>query len=708
MKPLSLDIHSRLTAVRLPAIPQVLVQLIAQCESENAGMAALAQLLANDVALSAKVLSIAASPAFHRGPHPANLERALTTIGVDMVRTLLITESVYQTFNTLGASPGPDLRFFWRHAIGTAITARAVAQKTGYAQIEEAYLCGLLHDIGRLALVAAAPEEYAVNFLAVENQGLCAVEERTLEITHAEAGAWLLERLNLDSFLADSVRYHHDPLALLATAHPLVRITAIADLITAQTDRSDEAIAKTSKLTGIAEADLRSHYQSLDAQIHKLALSLGIDLGELPAVPAAPAAASAQAGHLNDKVRDLMLVAKATDGLHKHHDVDACFQAIVGAAIILFDFTDAIIFTASPTADVLTPTGLQEGRQRLAGLSLPREGEGIAAAAIKNGGVAFHTPSRRPSIAEEQLLRFLNADSLVAVCLGGEAEGFPMLLGAVTAAGARHLENRMPLLRNFGRQAGDAALGVMRRADVQSAATEELAEEFRLASRRVAHEVSNPLSIIKNYLGVLNRKSDSVQPIGEELAILGEEIDRVTQLINEFATSPVVPPEAASDLDAALDSACRLFLESGSVNRAVEIKYHPGRTAEKAAIDARSLRQILLNLIKNASEAMPQGGQIELRNSGTVYRDGRQFLALSVGDTAQGIPADILGKLFSPVQSTKGGVHRGLGLSIVHELVTKARGQISCRSDKTGTLFEILLPVFDGTGTAPTPVRASS
>ena len=81
-----------------------------------------------------------------------------------------------------------------------------------------AYLAGLLHNVGRLALLATAPKEYAFNFTARDDEDLCAVEQRTLQITHTEAGAWLIERWQLDSFLADSVLYHHEPLARLEAA----------------------------------------------------------------------------------------------------------------------------------------------------------------------------------------------------------------------------------------------------------------------------------------------------------------------------------------------------------------------------------------------------------------------------------------------------------------------------------------------------------
>jgi len=693
-----LDIRSRLSAARLPAIPQVLLQLIARCESEDAGMAALAEILANDAALSARVLRVATSPAYHCGAHPANLERALTTIGVDMVRTLLITESVYQTFSETESASGFDVQAFWKHAIATAITARFVARKIGYAQTEEAYLGGLLHDIGRLAMLAAAPEQYAVGFHADDNPALCALEERTLEITHAEAGAWLLERMKLDSFLADSIRYHHDPLPRLVDAHPLVRSTAAADLIVHRAGTDSNGIAQLAELTGITAPALQAHYTSLDAQVTAIGGLLGIELAlegraTTVALDSSRRSAASPDIRLSEKVRDFILVSKATEGLHTLQGIDACYRGIVGAAIILFDLADAIIFTRTPSGDALSPVCLQEGRQRLAGLTLPLDGEGIAASLTGSDGVDFHIPPRQASVAEEQLMRALNTDALVAVHLGPPTDGSGILLGAISKGQARALQTRLQLLRDFGLQAGIAIASATRKVQVESGENAAMAADFQLASKRIAHEISNPLTVIRNYLAVLNRKAGSDHGIGTDLAILDEEIDRVAQIVNEFSSQQQLLSEDESRIDAVLDYARRLFQYSESVNPGVQIDYQPSQSALKAAMSPRKLHQVLVNLIKNANEAMPDGGRITLRNRGAVQRDGRDFASLSIEDNGPGIPAEILARLFSPVQSTKGESHRGLGLSIVRELLAGAQGQISCRSDKAGTAFEILLPI---------------
>jgi putative nucleotidyltransferase with HDIG domain len=695
------DIQCRLMAAALPALPQVLVQLVSHCESEDAGMGTLAELLSRDAALAAKVLRVAASPAYRRGPVPANLELALTTIGIDMVRTMLLTESVYQTFNGFAATRGLDLRSFWAHSIATAISARAIAGKLGYTQVEEAYLAGLLHDIGRLALVTAAPDEYAANFHAEDGQPLCATEERTLEITHPEAGAMLIEGLALDSFLADSIRYHHEPLERLQTAHPLVRLTALADAFAVHAATPDGIPPDVARMAGFSPEEAREHVRALAEQIAHLAASLGIELPDetRPPLPVPRTAASKASIHgsdrLNEKMRDLILVSKTAEELRKFQEAGACTRAIVKSSVILFGLSDAIVLTGAAGSDVLTPAGLEDGRMRLSGLSLPLDEENIAGMAAMHGTAAFHIPPRVASVVEDQLLRYFRTDALVALRLSPSSEEPVVLLGAMSAGQARLLQRRQHLLGDFGRESGS----ILGRALQQQGAVEDgaefpdtaIASEFQLAARRVAHEVNNPLSIIKNYLALLDRKAGNMQAIGDELSVVAEEVDRVAQIVNDFAREQQALPDDSTDVNGALAHAARIFSESGSLHPEVRIAHHASREPVRAAIDPRVLNQVLVNLVKNANEAMATGGRIDLRNAGLVPRDGRHWIAVSVADTGPGIPDALMPSLFSPVASNKDGPNRGLGLSIVHDLVTKAGGRISCRSNNAGTVFDILL-----------------
>ena len=228
------DIRNRLLVARLPAMPQILLELLQLCQADDAGMAELAKLISNDAAITQRVLQVANSATYHRSGRKVALLPALNVLGSDLVKTLVIAESVFQTFNGFGHAASADLRGFWKHSLTAAVVARDVARAMGYAQTEEAYLAGLLHDVGRLALLAVAPEVYHFNFHSPDSENLCSVEQRTLQISHSEAGAWLIERWQMDSFLADAVLYHHEDAARLASTHALIRLVHVAHLLSDQ------------------------------------------------------------------------------------------------------------------------------------------------------------------------------------------------------------------------------------------------------------------------------------------------------------------------------------------------------------------------------------------------------------------------------------------------------------------------------------------
>jgi signal transduction histidine kinase len=209
--------------------------------------------------------------------------------------------------------------------------------------------------------------------------------------------------------------------------------------------------------------------------------------------------------------------------------------------------------------------------------------------------------------------------------------------------------------------------------------------------------VNNPLSIIKNYLSVLDGKLAKREPVVGEMSILNEEIDRVGQLINGLADLQPTDTTRATDVARVVDDVLRLFRATDFVPASVQIVVRMQEEPAEIDGDADILKQILVNLIKNAVEALPDGGKIEISNRGHVNRERKLYLELVISDSGPGLSAEVLANLFSAVRSTKEGKHHGLGLSIVHSLVKKMQGLITCRSGKTGTTFEILLPARGST-----------
>ena len=709
------DIRNRLLIARLPAMPQILIKLIELLQADDAGMPELAALIAKDAGMASKILSVANSSAYQRHHRAVGLEQALVSLGTDMIKTLVISESVFQTFNNFPHSGSTDLRAFWKGSLTTAVIARDIARALDYPHVEEAYLAGLLHNVGRLALLATAPKEYAYNFTARDDEELCAVEQRTLEMTHAEAGAWLIERWNLDSFLADSVLYHHEPVPRLEAAHPLIRIVRLAHQLCYHAE-APQGAAAAAALCGIEEDKLDAFVKSAARQVARAAEALGIDLAGADDVPAPPAAPPAPVdpvqARLSEEVRNMVLVQEMGQSFARQQGEAGMLDAMTRSARILFDLETTVILLESPTGHALQGAGGGEAQQRLAEFTVPLNKPGLLADAANNRQPAFAARAgghgSGVGIAEEQLLRIVGSEALVCLPLVAGQRCLGMIVGGVPAWQLPLVQKKERFLQAFGSQAASALETALSERGHARRQVAHVAEEYREASRRVVHEVNNPLSIIKNYLSVLDAKLARREPVVSEMSILNEEIDRVGHLINGLADLQPSDSASVTNVVRVVEDVLRLFRATDFLPASVQVLTRMQDGPQEIDGDADLLKQILVNLVKNAIEAQPGGGRIEIANRGLVNRERRLYVELAVSDAGPGLSQEVLANLFTAVKSSKEGQHHGLGLSIVHSLVKKMNGMISCRSGAHGTSFELLLPARGSTSQlAALPARGA-
>lgn len=692
------DIRQRLKAVRLPSMSQILLKLMEMCQSEDAGISELARLVAQDPAIAAKMMAVANSSAYHRGDASHSLEQALSTLGTDMIKMIVINESVFQVFDKFSRSNGIDLNGFWLHSLFAAVKARILAIRMNYSNPEEAYLAGLLHDVGRLALLAIAPKEYAQHFLAADNVDLCVVEMRALQTTHAEVGACLIEQWKLDSFIADSVLYHHEALDRVEKAHPIIRIAYVSHLLAdALVEEAQIVLAAT--LSGLREKDIREINEQAIEQVRNSARQLGIDFETNLSLNASrqisPNLQHETRDDLSGELKNMLLAGQIGKTFSHQQSEISLIETITKSACILFNLERAIVLQFDRPNKQLRGARAGEHRHRLADFILPlSEKNSQIAVSVHESKLALIGEDKEAlGLPEEQLLRLFETERLLCLPLLIEGQCLGVLIAGLAAWQSRDLANSEGFLKIFGVQAASALKNILSRREQLEGAEVRMAMEYREASRKVAHEVNNPLSIIKNYLGILDRKLLNKDQLSSELSILHEEIDRVGKIVDDFAELDLLQKKGSSDLQRVVQDVVKLFQQTEFFVEAVQIETRLPDGKIEVNVSADTLKQILINLIKNSVEAMPNGGMVEIISPGLVNREGILYTELSVRDTGPGIAPEVMSKLFATVQSTKGLGHSGLGLNIVHDLVQKMHGLISCRSGRQGTTFDMLLPV---------------
>jgi putative nucleotidyltransferase with HDIG domain len=193
---------------------------------DETSFAQVARVLSSDASLSAQVLRLANSPLGGRYGATTILQ-ALSLLGVARVSALVLTLGVSKFLKRAGKS---DLvRRCWRHNLACALAAKDFA-KTFEVDTDLAYTAGLLHDIGRLALLASNPGEYEK--MTVGEAGLRQAEQEHFGIDHCRAGGWLIREWKLPQVYAEVAECHHEPLGDSSHLTNLVHVgCAVADQI---------------------------------------------------------------------------------------------------------------------------------------------------------------------------------------------------------------------------------------------------------------------------------------------------------------------------------------------------------------------------------------------------------------------------------------------------------------------------------------------
>ncbi len=230
-----------------------------------------------------------------------------------------------------------------------------------------------------------------------------------------------------------------------------------------------------------------------------------------------------------------------------------------------------------------------------------------------------------------------------------------------------------------------------------------LIERERLAaigelSAVVAHEVRNPLAVMFNCIGTLQKHRTAPEETAALIAILAEEAHRLNELVSElldFARpgDVLLEDQSLEDIVRAAIAAARSAeptLQSGVVQLDLEI----ASPLPQLMLDGRLVRRAVINLVCNAAQSMPRGGKIWVRVAPDSL-EGRPAARIEVIDDGPGIPPENQSRILEPFFTTRAS-GTGLGLSIVKRVAEAHHGLLSVRSDGRGTTFVIILPSSSG------------
>ncbi len=677
---------TRQTLDNLPSLPQVLLKILDAVTNDSADFQSLVKIIRQDTAIATRLISIANSSYYRRQHSCDSVDRALMYLGIETVKTLVITTTVKQYFNHFNQRHQQFMRQFWFRSLVSANTAQVLASLTSYNAPSEAYLCGLLLDVGQLCLLTDDDKTYHPILVASaeDDQQLLSAERKALSMTHCEVGASLLDGWALDNFMAEAVRHHHEPAARIQQSHHLVKIINLASELSAHNTPSEAALAKANQLFGLNEDLVIELRYRIAADVRKIADNMGISIDE---------EGSAQAdilGHqkLGEKLSEISQLQNFRQSLQLPRNAEALQSDIQRSLYLSFGIERYVVFMHNSALNTL------EARIS-ANASTPDFviDNTIDDNLVHNCFVSQHACSSETrttpelSITDQQLLNYCRQPFLLCMPFAASNRRGVLVAGADREL-LKQQRQKPAFWQNLLNDVGHLFIASL----PASSATAEPSEDSRRISEAV-HEVSNPLSIINNYLEMLRIKLGSSHDTENDFKVLKEEIDRIGKILLRLEDPQQISDTELVDVNQTIEDLSRVLNHSIALTHGVKINLALDKALKPLILNKVALRQILTNLLKNAIEAMSQGGVLSITTQSRINANGTTFFAITLEDNGPGIPEQVMAKLFKPVATTKGDNHSGLGLSVVKKLTDEMHAQIFCSSDSSGTQFKLLFPI---------------
>ena len=194
----------------LPALPSLVLELIHTFGQKDVDIATLADKISSDQALAARTLRLANSSFYGMSAKVKTVNQAIVVLGFDSVRTLVAAGGVVDHFRSSG--DGVDTTFFWRHAIATALCARSLAREAKLNQ-GNAFIAGLLHDIGELVLATRFHDQYTEVLALRGNRDTETVkaEQSVFGVDHQRVGLLLAQSWKFPAMIQRVISQHHAP-----------------------------------------------------------------------------------------------------------------------------------------------------------------------------------------------------------------------------------------------------------------------------------------------------------------------------------------------------------------------------------------------------------------------------------------------------------------------------------------------------------------
>jgi putative nucleotidyltransferase with HDIG domain len=716
----------------LPTLPSVAAQVLALSLDASESAEGMAALISTDPCLTAEILRAANSPELGAETSCLKVSEAVERLGTGLVHSTVLSIALSTVTSSATGVPAAD-RGFWMHCVATGVCAELIATRIGSRHKANAFVAGLLHDIGKIVLDLVDPESYAraVDTALTHDLFILEAERRELGSDHTLIGKWLAESWELPHIFTDVIWLHHHPPGTLdATQYPveLIEVVTLADSLAHECLRSSRGRREPVSNEQLERLGLRRN--DLDALRNEAAPAVRERLRGMQdafdedrsgealqkatrELLMAGARFDGQAKGMRQEVQHLRAIAEMSARLRSGQSLREVLDIIIDAARRGMGIGVGACFVADARERMVLAKWWRSPEDRPKELmhDLERESSGALTqfdpSFLRAAGDAVFARNAQ-GWAGANLTALSRREGFLVVPLRGEGRTVGQLV--IEKPVLNGVPEDMKTLETFAEACGSAVArqraeeNLLERTEDLAAALwrKELAYKKGLQAERLnaeanvaagaAHALNRYLSEIAiNAQLMLHRR----QP-GEESSALESIVEQsrnahkmVEDLIS-FARTPL-PKLEATLIQFILHQAvsqCQENLQAKGI-RLVE-RYAEG--LPRVLVDRHQLIQCFRELIRNAEDALgSRGGIITVE---TVAAPDRHSVSIVVSDNGPGLTPSIRERMFEPFFTTHESEGRlGLGLALCQRIVEKHRGTLDVEScEGEGTRMVLTFP----------------
>ena len=524
---------------QIPTLPHILLHLMKACNADSVSLKELSRIIEKDPSLTGQILSLVNSAYYSKNNKINNIDGAVIFLGTNAIKNIAICSSVHEVFRKVKSRAGFNLKHFWWHSLRCAILAKSIAKKQRFHDPDEAFLFGMLHDIGKIILWVNFPDAYA-NLLEKrkDHPDLILAGETQLGANHAEIGAWLLKKWNFPHAISDAVLcHHHSPFSML-NAHPLAQCVYVANLLSNDSEqKTRDGLTAAQKMFGFTQAVSEELLGRVDDELKTMAESLNIEIEPFKSNGFTYSEDDREKEALLAKeVRDRSLLLSTVQNLLGATDEEAIWRETSQGLQILFELTAILFFVYDSENNGLRGVTLPDAEKssKIKGMVVPMKmEESLLIGCLKTRTITnsfSRTTNSAPGLLDKQIIRLLEKDGIACIPLIAYGEYKGVIVVGLDFMEIASLESQTKLMLMLANQTAIAIrVHQLGKSQLQPVQSERPAASLSMAKDRVP-EVNNPLGGIKKFLKTRWNKLAGIDSAQDEARIIHQEIDRPAQI----------------------------------------------------------------------------------------------------------------------------------------------------------------------------------